>query len=200
MVKGETYPQEVLSRGEVAALLAKCSHRSPTGIRNRALLALLHRTGLRIAEALALRVADVDLDPAAGTVTVMRGKGHKRRVVGFPRDAQADVLRWLDCRKQRGLSGHSLLFCTLRGKPMSGQYVRGLLQRLARDAGVDRRVTPHSLRHTWAVELDREGVPMTAIQHGLGHSRLTTTVRYVDHLHPGEVIALTRDRPPVEAA
>lgn len=174
-MKGEMYPQEVFTRDEVTSLLACCSRRSHTGVRNRAMITLMYRTGLRVGEALALRPTDVDA--SAGTVTVMRGKGHKRRVVGIPEDALADALRWTERRSLLGFSGHRPLFCTLRGGPLHGQYVRALLSRHAVKAGVNRRVTPHSLRHTWAVELAREGTPVTVIQRGLGHSRLTTTAR-----------------------
>ena len=78
---GQRYPAEILTPDEVRALIKACSNRAPTGIRNRALLVLLYRGGLRITEA--LRLHPKDLDRAAGTVTVLRGKGGKRRTIGL---------------------------------------------------------------------------------------------------------------------
>src|SRR5437016_1978829 len=78
---GQHYPAEILTPDEVRALIKACSNRAPTGIRNRALLVLLYRGGLRITEA--LRLHPKDLDRAAGTVTVLRGKGGKRRTIGL---------------------------------------------------------------------------------------------------------------------
>src|SRR5208283_631968 len=79
--KGKKYPPEPLTVEEVRALLASCSRRAPTGVRNRALVTILWRAGLRIAEALALRPADVDL--AAGTLRILHGKGDKSRLAGL---------------------------------------------------------------------------------------------------------------------
>ncbi len=79
--KGKTYPAEVLTEEQVRALLARCSATSSYGLRHRALITLLYRTGLRLGEALALRLKDVDL--AVGSVTVLHGKGDRRRTVGI---------------------------------------------------------------------------------------------------------------------
>src|SRR5436309_9519667 len=112
---GQRYPAEILTPDEVRALIKACSNRAPTGIRNRALLVLLYRGGLRITEA--LRLHPKDLDRAAGTVTVLRGKGGKRRTIGLDPGAFAVVERWLDARAKRRISGRAPLICTLHGKP-----------------------------------------------------------------------------------
>src|SRR6059058_6409486 len=78
---GRRFPAEILTPDEVRALVKACSGRAPTGVRNRALLVLLYRGGLRVSEALGLHPKDVDR--AAGTVTVLRGKGGKRRTIGL---------------------------------------------------------------------------------------------------------------------
>ena len=98
--KGRRFPAELLSPEEVRALLRACSSRAPTGIRNRALIAVLYRGGLRISEALALHAKDVD--QAAGTVTVLHGKGDQRRTVGMDPAAFALLERWLDKRRALG--------------------------------------------------------------------------------------------------
>ena len=170
---------------EVRALIKACSNRAPTGIRNRALLVLLYRGGLRLSEALRLYPKDLDRD--AGTVTVLVGKGGKRRTIGLDPGAFAVVERWLDKRAALGINGLAPLLCTLRGQPVASAYVRGLMPRLARRVGIEKRVHPHGLRHTHAAELAFEGVPMNAIQAQLGHSSLATTSRYLAHIAPGRV-------------
>jgi len=130
--KGKRYRAEVLSRAEAGALIAACSAASRTGIRNRALITLLYRGGLRISEALALRPADVD--PDRGTVRIMDGKGHKPRTVGLDPGAMATVQRWADKRREAGIRSRVLL-CTLVGGPMSPQYARAMLARAAAGPG-----------------------------------------------------------------
>ena len=182
----------MLTEDEVRRLLRACSPKAPTGIRNRALIALLYRGGLRIGEALALRPKD--LDASVGTVRVLRGKGDRSRTVGLDPGAFALVDRWMDVRKNLGVGGREPLFCTLRGAPMKDAYVRVLLPRLARKAGIEKRVHAHGLRHTHAFELACEGHPLHVIQAQLGHQSLATTDRYVRHLAPRQVIEVMRAR------
>ena len=84
---GQRYPAEILNPDEVRGLIKACSNRAPTGVRNRALIVLLYRAGCRISEA--LRLLPKDLDRAAGTATVLRGKGGKRRTIGLDPGAPA---------------------------------------------------------------------------------------------------------------
>lgn len=176
---GKRYPPEVMTPGEVGAIIGACSARSVTGIRNRALLTLLYRSGLRISEALALKPSDVNLD--AHAIRVLHGKGDKATTRGFHPSATDALARWADTRRRAGMRGGPL-FCTLDGRPMHAQYVRALLGRLAAAAGIDKRVHPHGLRHTFAVELERAGTPVTVISKLLGHSSVAVTSRYLDHL------------------
>jgi site-specific recombinase XerD len=178
------YPAEILTPDEVRALIRGCSATAPTGIRNRALIAALWRGGLRIA----------DVDVAAGTVTVLHGKGDRRRVVGLDPGAMAPVDRWLENRRELGLARRRILFCTLGGQALKPQYVRQLLPRLAARTGIAKRVHPHGLRHTHAVELVGEGVPVNLIQEQLGHASLQTTAVYLRHLAPAERIDRMRRR------
>ena len=190
--KGRRLPAELLSGEEVRALLRACSSRAPTGVRNRALIAVLYRGGLRISEALALHAKDVD--QAVGTVTVLHGKGDQRRTVGMDPAAFALLERWLDKRRALGLSARRPVFCTLRGEPIDSSYVRRLLPRLAVKAGVEKRVHPHGLRHAHAAELAAEGVPVNVVQQQLGHGSLATTDRYLRHIAPAERVAAMRAR------
>lgn len=191
--KGRRYPAEVLGPDEVRALLRACSVRSATGLRARALIALLYRAGLRLSEALALYPSDLDAD--AGTVRVLHGKGDRARTVGLDPGACALVERWADERRRLGLTGRDPLLCTLEGRPLGAAYVRRLLPRLAERAGIHRRVHAHGLRHAHAAELAREGLPVNLIQAQLGHSSLATTDRYLRHLHPAEVVQAVQARP-----
>ena len=157
--KGQKYPAEVLTPTEVASILDLCSTRAPSGIRNRALLTLLYRSGLRISEALALRPVDIDL--AKHTIRVLHGKGNKATTRGFHPSATDALARWMDVRKGRGVNRGAPLFCTLQGGgQMDTEYVRQVLHRLGDRAGVDKRVHPHGLRHTFAFELQYAGTPL----------------------------------------
>src|SRR6266705_5507675 len=104
-------PPEPLSPAEVRALLAACPVESLTGMRNRALLVVLWRAGLRCGEALALRPCDVDM--AAGTIRVRFGKGRKARTVGIDGEALTVVRAWLGAREVAGVRSE-LLFCDLK--------------------------------------------------------------------------------------
>ena len=190
--KGKRYPAEPLTAEEVGSLLAACSTRAPTGVRNRALITLLYRGGLRISEALALEPKDLDRNE--GTIRILHGKGDRPRTIGLDHGAFALVELWLDRRRNLGINGHKRVFCTLDGGPLSTAYVRALLPRLARKAGIEKRVHAHGLRHTHAVELARERFPMNMIQAQLGHSSLATTDRYLQHIGPQELIETMRAR------
>jgi site-specific recombinase XerD len=190
--KGRTFPPEVLTEDEVKALIRACSNRAPTGIRNRALIVVICRAGLRLFEALALKPKDID--PDAGTITVLHGKGDRRRVVGLDPGSMAIVLRWAEKRQSLGLTGRTQLFCTLEGRPLHASYVRTLLHRLGDKAGIEKRVHPHGLRHSMSFELMMEGVPVPIIQQQLGHASLATTQRYLDHLAPKELVEAMQRR------
>jgi site-specific recombinase XerD len=183
---------EVLSGAEVKALLKGCSSRAPTGIRNRALITVLYRGGLRLSEALALYPKDIDR--AQGAITVLRGKGDKRRIVGLDPGAFAILECWLEHRSRLGLGGRRPLFSTLKGEPLKQSYVRTLLPRLARKAGIEKRVHPHGLRHTHAAELAAEGIAVNLVQQQLGHSSLATTDRYLRHIAPVELVRALQAR------
>jgi len=185
-------PPEVLSEAEAIALLKACSSRAPTGVRNRALIAVLWRCGLRISEALQLELRDVHLD--AGTVRVRHGKGDRSRTVGLDEQTTALLARWLDRRKRLSPGARAPIFCTLQGGRIDSSYVRRLLPRLAAKAGIDRRVHAHGLRHTHAAELAREGTPINIIRDDLGHTSLAVTDRYLRDVAPQAVIDTIRAR------
>jgi len=200
--KGRRYPAEVLTSGEVLAILDQLPG-GKTGQRNRALIVVMWRAGLRIAEALALEPRDVDLE--RGTLTVRRGKGSKRRVVAIDAGTGRHLAELLARRVQLGLEDPQLrerleldedeevpVFCTLSrpglGRPMHSSVVREMLKLYARHAGIRKPVRPHGLRHTFAFEASQEGLPIAVIQEQLGHQDLAMTDHYVRHLAPAHLI------------
>jgi site-specific recombinase XerD len=193
---GRRFPPEPLTRRELGRLL-RTYGRSPSGRRDRALVVLLWRTGLRVSEALDLYPKDIDREH--GTVRVLRGKGGRRREVAIDALALEFLDGWLPIRRRLGITDRAPLFCTIdrrcRGRRLHDSQVRQSLRRHARKAGIDKRVHPHGLRHTLAFELLMEGVPLGVIRAQLGHTQLSTTLRYVDHLAPAQAIRVVHQRP-----
>lgn len=196
---GQTYPAEVLTPEEVLRLISACSGRGPSGIRNRALLIVLWRGGLRIAEALALYPRDIDV--AGGVMHVRHGKGDKSRRIGLDPQAMAVVDRWLDRRRRLGVDGRKPVFCTISrdrfggpGRPMYTSYARNMVKEAGARAAIEKRCHPHGLRHTHAFELANEGTPLHLIQAQLGHSSLATTDRYVRHIAPVALVKAMQAR------
>ena len=190
--KGKKYPAEILTPEEIARLFQQISAQTSIGIRNRALLTVLYRAGLRHSEALALLPKDVDL--RAGTIAVLHGKGDRSRVVGIDPVACGVISDWIERRSQLGFGAIPRLFCTLRGTSMKTSYLKALLPKLASQAAIAKRVHPHGLRHTHAYELMMEGVEMGIIQRQLGHVSLATTAIYLNHIAPKQVIETMHKR------
>jgi site-specific recombinase XerD len=182
----------LLTAAEIETLMRQCSRRAPTGVRNRALIAVCWRCGLRIGEVLALAVKD--FDPESGTIVVQRGKGGKRRFVGVDSGTVALVSRWLEARRRRRISSSAPLFCTLAGKPIGQSYIRHLFPRLARKASIERRVHAHGLRHAFAVDLVRSGAPLYVVRDALGHTSIATTQVYLSRVGAHEAVDAMRNR------
>lgn len=184
--KGRRFPPEVLTPDEVRQLLHAAEDGSWVGTRNRALLTVVYRTGLRCSEALALLPKDINHE--TGSVSVLHGKGDRHRIVGIDSGALSVLEGWLAVREELGFGAEHSVFCTRHGTAVKGAYVRWLLPRLAAKAGILKRVHAHGLRHTHAFELAMEGVPMPIIQRQLGHRNLSTTDTYLSHIAPATVI------------
>jgi len=190
---GRKFPAEPLTAAEVERLLCCCSKRAPTGVRNRGLIAVLYRGGLRISEALALEPRDLDSDQQS--IRIRHGKGDRSRLVAMDAGAWSLLETWLERRKKlEEVTTGAPIFCTLRGTPLLASYCRELFTRLGAKAKIEKRVHAHQLRHSFAFELAGEGVPLHTIQRALGHSNVATTSRYVDHLNPAAVIEALRTR------
>lgn len=152
--------------------------RAPAAIwprRDLALIALLLNTGLRLAEALALTRADLDLGERAGAVTVRQGKGRKHRTVPLNKSAREALLDWLAVRPAGAES--DAVFLSQKGGPLSRRALAAMVESLAATAGLA-DVTPHTLRHSFAKNLVDAGVPLDQVAALLGHSSLDTTKLY----------------------
>jgi site-specific recombinase XerD len=191
--KGLRYPADPPTVEEIVAVM-RCAGETAYGLRARALIVMLWRAGLRISEALAL--AESDLDRATGGVLVRRGKGGKRREVGMDRWGWQQLEPWLDHRTSLPVGA---FVCVIdgptAGRPWSPSAARTTLRHLAVAAGVRRRFAPHQLRHAHAVEMAREGVPLTVIQRQLGHANLGITSIYLQGIDNSEIINTVHARP-----
>ena len=185
-------PDELLTRDEARSLIRSASNRAPTGIRNRALIAVMYRVGLRPGEALGLHVDDVDLD--AGMARVPARKGGVGRVCGVDAQTCDLIQRWRLRRERLGLDDHGLLFCTLAGEELKAAYVRELLPRLARRAEITKRVHPLGLRYTCAAEMSAEGLGTALIETHLGVAATGSARRYLVRYSQDEVVAAARAR------
>ena len=181
----------MLSRAEVSALFESCGE-GWAGSRARALVAVLYRSGLRISEALALHPKDIDLD--AGWVRVLNGKGGRSRTVGIDRAGGVHIAAWLERRAVLGVPAAAPVFAGLDGRALHPGSCRRMLARLGLEAGIQRRVHPHGLRHTHAAELRAEGIDIGIIARQLGHRSIATTARYLDHIAPVDVVEAIRGR------
>lgn len=182
------YAAESYTRNEMKALITACDmFQKPE--RMRALIALMWRAGLRLDEALSLR--PIDVDDEYKTIRVLRGKGSKARTVAIDDYGLSLIHDWTAVREAEP---GSPLICTNAGKKLYQSWVRTVLPRLGKAAGVDRRVHAHGFRHTFTVELVREGVPMPLIQRLLGHASLGTTSAYVASIAPEEALNAVRWR------
>ena len=183
-------PAALLSEEEVRALLGACSRRAPTGVRDRALITLLWRTGLRISEALALEAArDIRLSGSRPTLRVRDSKtASGRRLVAVRAEAVDALERWLEVRERIGLGRRGRLFCTLDGGPLDSSQVRAMLRRRARRAGLNIRVHPHAFRATALMEAYRAGIGLPVIRDIAGHANLGSTDAYLKRLEPTEAI------------
>jgi len=173
-VRSPKLPQRLpsfLPKDESKNLLDSPVERTEAGLRDRALLELLYATGLRVAECCGLDLDD--LDRQQGSVRVM-GKGGKERVVPAGDVALQALDAWLTVRGE----GRGPLFTNPRGGRLSTRGVHRIVKSRARAAGIERRVTPHTFRHSFATHMLGEGADLRLIQELLGHSRLSTTQRY----------------------
>jgi len=174
--KSQRLPR-VLTREEVARLLSEPKGTEPGALRDRALLEVMYACGLRASEAIGLHADDVDLDEG---MLRARGKGSKERLVPIGRQAVA-ALRAYEQRGRPALVGYKTevrLFVNRRGGGLTRQGLYKIVQGHARGAGLEQKMSPHTLRHSFATHLLAGGCDLRSLQEMLGHADLATTQVY----------------------
>lgn len=167
----------VLTVAEIDKLLAAPNTDEPLAIRDRALLEFAYATGVRVSELVGVKLQDVHFQDGVARVW---GKGSKQRLVPVGRRALGAVAlyaREIRPTLDRG-KGRGILFLNARGTPLSRVGAWGVIRGTARLAGIAKRVTPHTLRHTFATHLLEGGADLRAVQEMLGHADLSTTQLY----------------------
>jgi integrase/recombinase XerD len=168
---------KVLSRDEVNRLLSQPKGPAPSSLRDRALLETMYACGLRASEAITLELTELDIE--AG-ILLARGKGSKERIVPVGRTALDSLRAYLERGRPRlvGLRDEPKVFVNLRGNSLSRQGLYKIVQRHARAAGLEDRMSPHTLRHTFATHLLAGGCDLRSLQEMLGHADIGTTQIY----------------------
>ncbi len=163
-----------LTHDAVAALLSAPPLGGPTGLRDRAILELLYAGGFRVGELAGLR-----RDQVGGDEVRVRGKGRRERLVLIGSKAQEAVRRYLEEARPRLVRGRTeALFLGSRGSPMGPRAIQLIVAKWVRAAALQQRISPHSLRHTFATHLLDGGADLRAVQELLGHASLSTTQIY----------------------
>jgi integrase/recombinase XerD len=167
----------VLSREEVGMLLSEPKGSEPRALRDRALLEVMYACGLRASEAVGLELADVDLEEG---LLRARGKGSKERIVPIGREAIGALRAYLTRGRPAlvGVKVESRLFVSRRGSGLTRQGLYKIIQGHAEKVGLRDRMSPHTLRHTFATHLLAGGCDLRSLQEMLGHADLATTQVY----------------------
>jgi site-specific recombinase XerD len=177
-IKRETRVPSVLNKKEIEALLSNVNNH-----KHRAMIALIYSAGLRISEVLKLRVRDVDCDSL--TLHLRQAKGKKDRITVFSEKLLPDLKIFL-----KGKEPNDYVFPSQavgkngKPKPLSARALQAVFQRCLVRAGIQKRVTPHDLRHTFATHLLENGIGIRHIQSLLGHRHISTTAIYTKVANP----------------
>jgi integrase/recombinase XerC len=169
--KGEKKLPKVASESEIFSMLTSSFTNKKLGKRNRAIISFLYGTGARVSELIGLNVSDVDF--RTGLVK-LRGKGDKTRIVPAGRFVIEKICEWFEVR---GVKSEAV-FTSLSGKRLGVRHVRNILTTAIRNAALNARVSPHTLRHSFATHLLENGVDVRIVQELLGHVSLSTTQVY----------------------
>lgn len=162
----------ILDVEEGNRLLKIPSMRYPTGIRNKAILSLMLNCGLRVSEVVNLKPDDINL--TKGILRVVNGKGGKDRDLAMPEYTQDLLKRWRAVRP-RG----KYFFATLKSGKLSKRYIGAFIVRYSKKARINKKISPHTLRHSYATEFYRRTKDIETLRMILGHSDISTTTIYI---------------------
>ncbi|MDD5583526.1 MAG: site-specific tyrosine recombinase XerD [Candidatus Omnitrophica bacterium] len=162
---------------EVNRILKVPNLRDVHGIRDRAILEIMYASGLRVTEAATLKLSDINAD--VGFVKC-KGKGSKERIVPLGRVALDFLQKYLNEARPKLLSKKVsiTLFLAQGGRPLSRQSIWKMIKKVVKDAGIKKRVSPHTLRHSFATHLLERGADLRSVQEMLGHASIITTQVY----------------------
>ncbi|AST92326.1 site-specific tyrosine recombinase XerD [Sutcliffiella cohnii] len=168
---------KVLSVEEVQALLEVPKGKTPFEVRDKAMLELLYATGMRVSELISLKTSDAHL--TMGFIRCI-GKGNKERIIPIGNIASKAVQHYIEASRPSLLKKveTDALFLNNHGKGLSRQGFWKILKRLAKEAGIQKDLTPHTLRHSFATHLLENGADLRAVQEMLGHADISTTQIY----------------------
>ncbi|NVJ88379.1 MAG: site-specific tyrosine recombinase XerD [Flavobacteriaceae bacterium] len=170
---------DTLSENEINSLIQAIDLSHPQGERNRTILEVMYSCGLRVSELVTLKISDLFFEE--GFIRVL-GKGNKERFVPIHYQAQKYITTYINEIRNhiKPLKGfNDTLFLNRRGKSLSRQMIFTILKNLASDIGLKKKISPHTLRHSFATHLLKNGADLRAIQQMLGHESITTTEVYV---------------------
>jgi len=165
----------VLSVEEVQLLLDQPDTSEPLGLRNKVIFEIMYAAGLRVSELIQLRITDLNLE--IGYVRCL-GKGSKERVIPIGSKALAAVQEYLDFGRPRLHPKDDYLLVNYMGKKLTRDGVRRIIQKIAKSAGIEKNISPHTLRHCFATHLLERGADLRSLQEMLGHADISTTQIY----------------------
>ncbi|MBI3354757.1 MAG: site-specific tyrosine recombinase XerD [Nitrospirae bacterium] len=168
---------KTLGYDEIERLINHNKGSDPSGIRDDAMIELLYASGLRVSELVSLKINNVNLE-AGYLITI--GKGKKERIVPIGEAALGKIQKYLFSGRAGLLKGRAsdYLFVTWSGRPMTRQGFWKLIKKYAKEAGIKKTFSPHTLRHSFATHLLDHGADLRAVQMMLGHSDISTTQIY----------------------
>ena len=181
---------DTLSIEEIDLLIEAIDLSHPQGDRNRTILETLYSCGLRVSELTSLQISDLFFDE--GFIRVI-GKGDKQRFIPINIETQQDIttyIKFIRCHTTPQRGYEDTLFLNRRGKQLTRNMIFTIVKSIAKEAGIEKKISPHTFRHSFATHLLERGADLRAIQQMLGHESITTTEIYMhlDKSHLKEVL------------
>ncbi len=175
--KLDAHLPEVLTLDEINSMVEAIDLSTPLGHRNRAIIEMLYGSGLRVSELVGLKLSNMYLNE---DYMLIEGKGSKQRLVPISPEAKKQFEYWLSDRSAFPIqpNAQDFAFLNRRGKPLTRMMIFTIIRQLATEAGIQKTISPHTLRHSFATHLLQNGADLRIIQQLLGHESITTTEIY----------------------
>lgn len=185
---------DVLSVEEIDRIISAIDLSKPEGQRNKAIIETLYGCGLRVSELINLRLTDIRFEQEYVTVT---GKGNKQRLIPLNQNTIKQIEYYMQDRNRlKTIVDQNILFLNRRGKKLSRIMIYTIIRELCLQAGIKKKVSPHTFRHSFATHLVQAGADLRAVQEMLGHESILTTEVYthIDRIYLKETIGLYHPR------